>query len=349
VFGGGAGGGGSLVQSRKRNSTALDALPIVIAGGGGGTASVLDYDVIKNISVLNTDQEGSAESYRVLINASARTHSTDYGSVGMQGYHNISMITRPHTMPGAGGGYNLKLQNQSTAADTPFLDGRALHRGGLGGMDCTQRLIDAGQHIPYSGVYGGFGGGGGACGGGGGGGGYTGGAILASGVTIPGEGGYSYVGDGASNVSEMFDYNYSERDGFVEIILANCGCVHECLMTDGQYECLCPDGTLLAPDLNDCFKGTFHGDLQLFRLSDPLSLPPLPSPRPLSIHSDKEVTTKAGSLVSLESEYYYKFIELNSSAFILSNHINIQSNNEMCVLFWLGDESQIVLTTNVVR
>jgi hypothetical protein len=65
VFGGGAGGGGSLVQSRRRNSTALDASPIIVAGGGGGTASILDYDVIKNIIVLNTDQERSAESYRV--------------------------------------------------------------------------------------------------------------------------------------------------------------------------------------------------------------------------------------------------------------------------------------------
>ena len=260
AFGGGAGGGGSLVKLRRRNSTALDARPIVVAGGGGGTAAVLDYEVIKNISVLkfdDTDQVGSAaESYRVLINASARTHSPDYGTAGIQGYHNTTMITRPHTMPGAGGGYNLNLENQST--DTPFLDGRALHRGGLGGMDCTQLLIDAGYHIPYSGVYGGFGGGGGACGGGGGGGGYTGGAILAPGVTIPGEGGYSYIRDDVVNVSEIFDYNYSEPDGFMEIVLANCGCAYECLMTGGQYECLCPDDTMLALDLNDCFKGMLN-------------------------------------------------------------------------------------------
>ena len=165
VFGGGAGGGGSLVQSRRRNSMALDSLPIVIVGGGGGSASVLDYDVIKSIGALNTDQEGSTESaYRMLVNASAETHSASYGSVGIQGYHNVSMKTTPHTIPGAGGGYNLSLQNQSI--DTPFLDGRALHRGGAGGMDCTQLLIDAGHCIPYSGVYGGFGGGGGACGGG---------------------------------------------------------------------------------------------------------------------------------------------------------------------------------------
>ena len=69
----------------------------------------------------------------------------------------------------------------------------------------------------------------------------------------------------------------------------------------------------------------------------------------LSIHTDKEVITTAGSLLSLGSGFYYKFIELSSSAFILSNHIDVQNSAKMCVLFWLGDESQIVLTTNVVR
>ena len=262
VFGGGAGGGGSLVQSRKKNATTLDALPIAIAGGGGGTASVLDYDVVKGIGILNTNLE-SASSYQAFVNASACTHASNYGSIGIQGYHNVSSIIKPGPMPGAGGGYSLSLQNQST--DTPFLDGRALHRGGSGGMDCTQLLIDAGHRIPYSGVYGGFGGGGGACGGGGGGGGYTGGAILATGVTIPGEGGYSYVGDNISNVSEVLYYSNSEPDGYVEIVLANCGCIHECLMnlTEGRYECLCPNDTMLAPDLNDCFKGMLCEDFMI--------------------------------------------------------------------------------------
>ena len=256
VFGGGGGGGGSLVRSRRRNSTAIDPLPIVIAGGGGGTASVLDYDVTKNIDVLNTYQlEGTAESYQALVNASAKTHSTNYGSAGMQGYHDASLITRRHTVPGAGGGYSLDLQNQSSIVDAPVLDGRALHRGGSGGMACTEVLMDASHTFLYSGVYGGFGGGGGACGGGGGGGGYTGGAILASGVTVPGEGGYSYVRENVSRVSDMTHYNNSEPDGFVEIILANCGCTHECLMDldEDRYECLCPSNTMLAPDLNDCF------------------------------------------------------------------------------------------------
>ena len=255
VFGGGGGGGGSLVLSRRKNTTALDE-SIVVVGGGGGTASILDYDAIQYIGVQSTDLE-SALSYQEFVNASARTHALNYGSIGTQGYRNASSINR--RVAGVGGGYRLRLQNQTV--DTPFLDGRALHRGGPGGMDCTQLFIDAGHHIPYSNVYGGFGGGGGACGGGGGGGGYTGGAILASGVTIPGEGGYSYVGDNISNVSEsLVHYNDIELDGFVEIILANCGCTYECLMdlAEGLYECLCPDDTILAPDLNDCFTGMHY-------------------------------------------------------------------------------------------
>ena len=56
-----------------------------------------------------------------------------------------------------------------------------------------------------------------------------------------------------------------------------------------------------------------------------------------------------GSLNAIGSELYYKFIELENSAFILSNNMYIQSNNETCVLFWLGEDLQIVLSTNVVR
>ena len=254
VFGGGGGGGGSLVRLIKKSVTALDE-PIVIVGGGGGTASVLDYDAIQHYAGVQSTNLESALSYQEFVNASPKTHALNYGSIGAQGYRNASSIDR--RVAGVGGGYRLSLQNQTI--DSPFLDGRALHRGGSGGMDCTQLFIDADHRIPYSRVFGGFGGGGGACGGGGGGGGYTGGAILASGVTIPGEGGYSYIGDNVSNISEAsMHYNDSELDGFVEIILANCGCTYKCLMSEGLYECLCPNNTILAPDLNDCFTGMHY-------------------------------------------------------------------------------------------
>ena len=56
-----------------------------------------------------------------------------------------------------------------------------------------------------------------------------------------------------------------------------------------------------------------------------------------------------GSMNSIGNGLYYKFMELKNSTLIYSNNMYIQSNNEACVLFWLGEDSQIVLTTNVVR
>ena len=46
---------------------------------------------------------------------------------------------------------------------------------------------------------------------------------------------------------------------------------------------------------------------------------------------------------------YYKYVEIQNSSFILSNEVEIQSDNEMCGMFWLGERSQIVLATDVVR
>ena len=55
------------------------------------------------------------------------------------------------------------------------------------------------------------------------------------------------------------------------------------------------------------------------------------------------------SLASLNNGLYYKYVELTNSTSILSNDIPLQSNNELCALFWLGEDSQVVLYTNVVR
>ena len=51
--------------------------------------------------------------------------------------------------------------------------------------------------------------------------------------------------------------NRERDDSFVDIILAHCGCVHTCLVnsTEDTFECLSPNHTILAPDLNDCYIG----------------------------------------------------------------------------------------------
>ena len=62
-----------------------------------------------------------------------------------------------------------------------------------------------------------------------------------------------------------------------------------------------------------------------------------------------ELLMNEGPWNSIGNGLYYKFMELEKSTFILSNDMYIQSNNDMCVLFWLGEDLQIVLSTNVVR
>ena len=62
-----------------------------------------------------------------------------------------------------------------------------------------------------------------------------------------------------------------------------------------------------------------------------------------------EITVREESPVSLNNGLYYKYVELTNGTFILSNEIPLQSNNELCALFWLGEDSQLVLYTNVVR
>ena len=257
VFGGGAGGGGSLVRARRRDTKVFDSFPIAIVGGGGGTSSVLDYSIIGDISSTAVLPIFYPVNYQIFVNAHSRTSDPEYGMVGVRG---VRLGSGPsNSAPGAGGGYSPGI---FVSID---VDGRPLGRAqnfAEGGLDCTQSLRTANRVIPYSGVYGGFGGGGGACGGGGGGGGYTGGAILERGVTVPGEGGYLYIGNSfvtsfRVNTVDEGRLNRESDDGFVEIILANCGCVDMCQInsTDDTFRCLCPGNTTLAPDLSDCFAG----------------------------------------------------------------------------------------------
>ena len=260
AFGGGAGGGGSLVRARRKDINVFDNFPIVVAGGGGGSASVLDYDAVSKISANSSFSiPTKILSYRTFVNGKLRSYAGGFTLPGVSG----TRRTSSNTVAGAGGGYRMRIV--SSPIDE---DGRALGSAqdlAKGGLDCTELFIAAGHIFPYSGVYGGFGGGGGACGGGGGGGGYTGGAILDAGLTFPGGGGYSYVGDDfvtSFNVNMVDGGRLSKGsdDGFVEIILANCGCVHTCLVnsTDDTFECLCPNDTMLAPDLSDCFESEFR-------------------------------------------------------------------------------------------
>ena len=70
------------------------------------------------------------------------------------------------------------------------------------------------------------------------------------------------------------------------------------------------------------------------------------------MHAGAEIPIIQGPLAEFETQrLFYRYIQLQNNTFnILSSSVHIQSNNnEVCVLFWLGEESQIVLTTDVVR
>ena len=254
VFGGAGGGGASLVRARNRTSGVFDNFPIVIAGGGGGSPAILDYDVVVDIGAQNVFLPNSI-SYKTFLNAQARSNDADHGVVGVRGFR----FNAANNIAGAGGGYSLGIVRLIEVDGRPF---RSPQDFANGGVDCVQAVF-ALDNFPYHGAFGGFGGGGGACGGGGGGGGYSGGAILEAGTTVPGGGGFSYTGDSfftSFSVSVIGDRLTANRsDGYVNIVEANCGCVHECTVyeEDDQFTCMCPNNTVLAPDLRDCFYGEY--------------------------------------------------------------------------------------------
>ena len=76
---------------------------------------------------------------------------------------------------------------------------------------------------------------------------------------IPGSGGDALVPGHPElpiiSVSSGFFHN--DGHGYVQIVASNCGCVGECAVYDemDEFECVCPNNTLLAPDLSDCFEG----------------------------------------------------------------------------------------------
>ena len=257
VFGGAGGGGASMVRARNKTSRVFESFPIVISPGGAGTPALVDYEIIR---VIDSDAPigfffPTSFAYRTFLNGQSREFDSQYSTVGIRGIR--INVTDTLTSAGTGGGYSTGIVR---ALDQ---DGQALNTPqnfALGGVDCLQFLGLRIAEIPFKGAFGGFGGGGGACGGSGAGGGYTGGPIFRQGLTIPGAGGFSYVGDFFSKfiITEIGKRTLGDvGSGYVDIVRADCGCVHECVVynAEREFECLCPNGTSIAPDLSDCFEG----------------------------------------------------------------------------------------------
>ena len=249
--GGGGGGGASMIWPRRKNDLRFINLPIAIAPGGGGASALLDYKSLElTLSSLsfNYPINGTKEEiYRFHVNA----HFDQYLLTWPEGDRG----TRPAVITsGSGGGWN-------SVVGFPLLevDGKLLSQPNnfaQGGFDCSPSAPN-GSRV-FTGVNGGYGGGGGGCDSGGGGGGYTGGHVVRNSNITPGGGGDV----GIFNQTElplvgMLGRNHNDDDGYVEIVSSNCECAGQCVVypEEKQFECLCPNDTLLAEDRSNCYQG----------------------------------------------------------------------------------------------
>ena len=254
--GGGGGGGASMIWPRRTVDKEFTNLPIVISSGGGGASAVLDYDfVVSAISQymgsLNYPISSRAErTYKFHTSG----HISAYDLSWQDGKRGFRVPGTNQVTSGAGGGWgscqNLSLLN---------VDGKPLSQRfnfAVGGHGCSSGLNTS----EFRNVFGGYGGGGGGCGSGGGGGGYTGGHVIGNINKIAGGGGDAGVFDLSSfpSSSSYFRWYYNDRqNGYVEIVASNCGCDGECVVytEEREFECLCPNDTLLAKNGYSCFRG----------------------------------------------------------------------------------------------
>ena len=259
--GGGGGGGASMIWPRTRNGKQFINRPIVISPGGGGASTILDYDSLVGRGlpdpyVLNYPMSASNERiYSFHTNGHIDQYASDW-LVGGRGYRPSNPLS---VTSGAGSGWN-------PALPLPLLniDGKLLSQSTTfaeGGFDCSLTLQDPDFNgFVFTNVFGGYGGGGGGCGSGGGGGGYTGGHVITNFNIIPGGGGDA----GVFNLTEFplvryipNEFQHNDGDGYVEIVASNCGCDGECVVftEERQFECTCPNDTLLAGNGYSCYKG----------------------------------------------------------------------------------------------
>ena len=250
ITGGGSGGGASMVRLIDAENGQFANLPLIVAAGGGGSPAVLAYET-DYFADRNTTLS-IEEQYLLYLNGKLYYPNAPVPS-GVRGLRDeMSTVVSS----GAGGGWT-----RHVSLVDALIDGMPLSEPqnfAQGGSDCAVLGTDP---SPFQGVYGGFGGGGGGCGGGGGGGGFMGGSVLVRSIAVEelGGGGLSVYFNNSPLI--LYDrgsgYNTAMMDGYVDIVLSDCGCVHECVVDEeaDQFECLCPEDARLAPDQSDCFKG----------------------------------------------------------------------------------------------
>ena len=251
IDGGGGGGGSSVVYPRIRDSSFTT--PLAIAAGGGGTSAILDYSFLLDANFAPF-LPNRIERYQLLINGDPNLDAENDFAAG-RGLRNGGIFG---PIAGAGGG--LLAFPVSDNVDGNSITLAESEDYALGGFDCTRGRT---ERLPFPDSFGGFGGGGGGCGGGGGGGGYRGGDVLDARNNIPGGGGISETLNGLVN-RDTLTFDFNDGDGFVDIVPADCNCIHQCVVFEDEFECLCPTNAQLAPDQSDCFEGKVYLNLHCF-------------------------------------------------------------------------------------
>ena len=349
--GGGGGGGASMIWPRRKNDSEFTDLPIAIAPGGGGASAVLNYEsleltlmgLLSNIPFNYPSNGTSEEIYRFHVNAHITRYNLNW-PVGARG-------TRPAdsfvTTSGSGGGW-------TAVEGFPLLevDGKLLSQPNnfaQGGFDCSSSVPSKSR--VFTGVFGGYGGGGGGCDSGGAGGGYTGGHVVRNSNTIPGSGG----DDGIFNRTElplarMLGRNHNDDDGYVEIVSSNCECAGQCVVypEEKQFECLCPNDTLLAEDGRSCYQG----EVSVLKMS-------------ISYYyfTEREVAVEEGELISIPDSYNVRELRLTAAIGLLSLSVGVSvepvrvtkrqvgdmPQGENCLIVLFGESLEQVVVSESIR
>ncbi|CAI8001574.1 Proto-oncogene tyrosine-protein kinase receptor Ret [Geodia barretti] len=315
-FSGGAGGGGSsFVGTRRYSSSDLVGEIVAIAGGGGGTSLLISYRVDGEFDL------STPELYREFIDANPLPYDNfTRGVYGRRG-RGVGVDIRE---AGAGGGYSESFEFRQPSPS----DGRGLNMSenfGEGGRHCLAGDVTIPERLQMA--TGGFGGGGGGCLEGGGGGGFTGGNVINVTEVTPGSGGYSL-----SNWPRAI-LDWHEGDGYVDIVEADCGCVHRCEVyeEEDQFQCLCPNDTLLAPDLSDCF----------YRVERIVSKPNAT----IGDDVERDFTLQA---VSFGNSSYIFGVEIGWSVAVPGGKRQAEITGDLCVLMFTGENDEIVLVTEPI-
>ncbi len=257
--GGGGGGGASMIWPRNITTKVFTSLPLVIAPGGGGASAILDYDCFSSTAdqanISTPSGFSSIETYNFHVNAHFRKYLLSWPEGVRGGRPDRSLVITS----GSGGGWNSVVHLFLLDVDGKLLS--QSNNFAEGGSDCSSSLQPINSHV-FSGVFGGFGGGGGGCGSGGGGGGYTGGHVASNVNYIPGGGGDFGAFNDTFPVT-LVSHNQHDDDGYVEIVESNCECAGQCevFTEERQFECSCPNGTLLAEDGSSCYQGKQKGNV----------------------------------------------------------------------------------------